>query len=88
MTDPRIEDIADEDSPAARLDREADAILAEDKAFGPRPLRRALREDAASARRWSRDRAARLRDGIVSEPLKTTLWALGAGVLIGLLAAR
>lgn len=91
MTDIRTdaEDIVDgDDTPSTRLEREADAILEEDRAFGPRPLRRALREDAASARRWGRERAVRVRENLAAEPIKTTLWALGAGVLIGLLAAR
>ena len=82
-----VEDIEDDDGPGVALDREADAILLADRA-GPRPLRRAVREDAALARDWGRARAARLRGAVQDEPLKATLYALGAGVLIGLLAAR
>jgi ElaB/YqjD/DUF883 family membrane-anchored ribosome-binding protein len=85
------EDIEDDvDTASARLDREADAILreAETRAFGPRPLRQAVREDAAQARNWGRERAARLRGVVEDEPVKATLYALGLGIVIGLLIAR
>lgn len=96
MTDPytgptTIEDIdTDADSTTAQLDRQADAILAqdEDRSFGPRPLRRAVREDAAQARDWGRHRAESLRGAVEAEPMKAALYALGVGVVIGLLAAR
>ncbi|MGZ9099389.1 MAG: hypothetical protein ACXW3O_06775 [Brevundimonas sp.] len=96
MTDPYAgatpaEDIEDAaDSTSARLDRQADAILreAEARAFEPRPLRQAVREDAAQARDWGRERAARLRGAVETEPVKATLYALGLGVVIGLLIAR
>ena len=86
-----VEDIeGDVDTVSARLDREADAILASDerRAFAPRPLRRAVREDAVLARDWGRHRAERLREAVETEPVKATLYALGIGVIIGLLAAR
>ena len=79
--------IDDGDTPCARLDREADAILLEAEAR-PRPLRRAVREDAALARDWGRARAERLRGAVETEPMKATLYALGLGVVIGLLVAR
>jgi hypothetical protein len=82
-----VEDIEDDDGPGVALDREADAILLADRA-GPRPLRRAVREDASLVREWGRTRAERLRGAVQDEPLKASLYALGAGVLIGLLAAR
>ncbi len=96
MTDPYTgqipaEDIeTDPDTASARLDREADAILAdaEARSFGPRPLRQAVREDAAMARDWGRERATRLRGAVETEPVKATLYALGLGVVIGLLVAR
>ncbi|TPW04568.1 MAG: hypothetical protein FD125_1093 [bacterium] len=96
MTDPYagstpVEDITDEaDSPAARLDRQADAILraADAREEGVRPLRQTVREDAALARDWSRQRARGARDAIQAEPVKATLYALGLGVVIGLLIAR
>lgn len=88
---PRVEDIEDDvDTVSARLDREGDAILfdAETTTFEPRPLRDAVREDAAMARDWGRERASRLRDAVETEPVKATLYALGLGVVIGLLISR
>jgi len=83
-----IED--DAETASARLERQADAILleAEAPAFAPRPLREAVREDATMARDWGRERAVRLRDAVETEPVKATLYALGLGVVIGLLVAR
>lgn len=75
------------DTPSARLDRQADALL-EDASFSPRPLRRAVREDAAEFRAWGRERAGQVREAVEGEPVKATLYALGAGVLIGLLLRR
>ncbi|MBF0665111.1 MAG: hypothetical protein IR159_06150 [Brevundimonas sp.] len=85
------EDIDDEtSSEQARLNREADAILLEGEArpFGPRPIHEAMREDALAARDWSRARAERLRRAVEDEPMKATLYALGAGLVIGLLISR
>jgi hypothetical protein len=78
---------ADPDTASTVLDREADAILVEGRTFA-RPLRRAVREDAAQARAWARARATRLRGAVQAEPVRATLYALGLGVLIGLLVAR
>lgn len=86
-----IEDIEDAaDTSTAALERRADAILAdaEARSFGARPLRQAVREDAAGARDWSRSRVEGLRGAVEAEPMKATLYALGIGVVIGLLAAR
>jgi len=86
-----IEDIEDDaGSATAELDRRADAILAdaEHQRAGSRPLRQAVRDDAAEVRSWGRDRAGRLRGAVEAEPMKATLYALGIGVVIGLLAAR
>lgn len=83
------EDIeADADGTSAQLEREADSILLEDQAFGPRPIHLAVREDAMAAREWSRARAERLRRAVEDEPIRATLYALGLGVVIGLLMAR
>lgn len=85
------EDIDDEVSDAqVRLDAEADAILLEGeaRAFGPRPIHEAVREDALAARDWGRGRAERLRRAVEDEPMKATLYALGLGLVIGLLIAR
>ena len=69
---------------------DADAILheAEAREAGVRPLRRAIREDAGLARDWSRQKALGARDAVQAEPVKATLYALGLGVVIGLLIAR
>ena len=76
------------DTPSERLTRQADALLAEGPTLAPRPLRQALPEDAVRVRDWGRDRASRLRRTVQDEPVKASLYALGLGVLIGLLAAR
>ncbi len=83
-----IEDAPDLES--ARLEREADALLLEGEArtFGPRPIHDAVREDAAAARDWGRNRARRLRSAVEDEPMKATIYALGLGVVIGMLVAR
>jgi ElaB/YqjD/DUF883 family membrane-anchored ribosome-binding protein len=85
------EDIDDQaDLESARLEREADAILmdGEARAFEPRPIHEAVREDALAARDWSRTRAERLRRAVEDEPIQATLYALGLGLIIGLLIAR
>ena len=74
----------------AQLDREADAILLEGeaRAFGPKPLHEAVREDAMAARDWGKTRAELMRRAVEDEPIKATLYALGLGMVIGLLIAR
>jgi len=87
----RPEDIDDQpDLESARLEREADAILMEGeaRAFGPRPIHEAVREDALAARAWGQTRAERLRRAVEDEPMRATLYALGLGVVIGMLIAR
>lgn len=92
MAEPYAPDISPEDivngtaTETLRLEREADAIIARN--IPPRPLRRAVREDAAEARAWADHRVKRARDAIREEPIRASLYALGLGVLIGLLAAR
>ena len=84
-----VEDIEDDaDTSTAALERQADEILAENRSFGARPLRQAIREDALQARNWGRTRTERLRHAVEEEPVKASLYALGIGVVIGLLAAR
>lgn len=78
-----------EDLPSTDLDRQADALLNEDRAFdGPRPVHEALRDDALAARDWGRARAERLRGAVEAEPVRATLYALGLGVVIGMLINR
>ncbi|MFN3930662.1 MAG: hypothetical protein ACK4JY_02830 [Brevundimonas sp.] len=78
------------DLESARLEREADALLAEGDAgpTGPQPIHEAVREDAQAARDWSLERAERLRRAVEDEPVKATLYALGLGVVIGMLISR
>lgn len=76
-----------DDIGSARLDDQADIILAEG-ALGPRPIHEAVREDAVAAREWSRARAERLRRAVEDEPMTATLYALGLGLIIGMLIAR
>ena len=78
------------DVASLELEREADAILVEGEAhaFGPRPVHEAMRDDAMMARAWSRTRAERLRRAVEDEPVRATLYALGLGVVIGMLIAR
>lgn len=68
------------------LEEEAEAILVQGST--PRPLHVAVREDADEVRAWAELRVRRARDAIRDEPMRATLYALGIGVIIGLLAAR
>jgi hypothetical protein len=76
------------DTPSARLDRQADALLEEGRTFESRPIRRAVREDVAEVRNWGRERGARLRGAVEAEPVRASLYALGLGVVIGMLISR
>lgn len=86
------EDIVDDfASDRATLDQEGDRWMAEGepRAFArEQGLRQALRDDIDTGREWARDRATLARTRIEEEPLKATLYALGAGVLIGILLRR
>ena len=94
MTDtPARSDVTDPidlgpDLPSDDLERQADAILEQADPSAPRTRRQAMRQDAVAARDMSRDRAARLRNGIAAEPIRATFYALGVGVILGLLLRR
>ena len=89
-----IDDI--DDVPSAALEREADALLAAgggvDATDGQHvpvsSVRGAVRDDVRELGAMARDRAAALRERVTEKPLKATLYALGAGVLLGLILAR
>lgn len=89
---PVADDIMDVDDTASRrLEREADALLArgEGRSYAPvTSVRAAVREDIREGRAWMRGRAARAREAVENEPLRTAAYAVGAGVLIGLLLRR
>ena len=85
------DDIVLEDTLTQRLDRQADAILAEGERRSfedTTSLRQALRDDAELIRSKVVGRVETARDGIRDEPMKTTLYALGVGVIIGMLLRR
>lgn len=96
MTDiqanPTIDDIVDDvDSECARLDGTGDRWMegGETRSFArDQGLRDAVRSDVESGRGWARQQAARARGRIEEEPLNATLYALGIGVLIGVLLRR
>ncbi|EDX80401.1 hypothetical protein BBAL3_1558 [Brevundimonas sp. BAL3] len=83
--------VLEDDTLTQRLDRQADAILAEGERRSfedTTSLRQALREDAELIRSKVVGRVETARDGIRDEPMKTTLYALGVGVIIGMLLRR
>lgn len=86
------EDILDDaDEQRARLDRAGDRWMAdaEAKSFArEQGLRQAVRSDIQTGRDWARERAFLARTKIEDKPLKATVYALGVGVLIGLLLRR
>jgi len=94
--EPTLEDVVeDTDNRAASLDRRADELLAqaEGRSFATdaahvSSVRQAVREDLSHGRDWARARVARSREAIQDEPLKIAAYAVGLGVLIGLLLRR
>lgn len=85
------DDIVDDGDLARTLDAEGGRLLVEgeQRAFArEQGLRQALRNDIETGRYWARDRATRARTAIEDQPIKATLYALGAGVLIGILLRR
>lgn len=96
MTDvnptPSAEDIVDDaDQRREALDREGDRWMAdaEARAFARKSgLRKAVKSDAEAGRDWAQHRAAEARARIEEEPLKAAVYALGIGVVIGLLLRR
>lgn len=86
------EDILDDaDESRARLDRAGDLWMAEDEARSfarSSGLRQAVRSDLETGRDWAKERAFLARTRIEEKPLKATIYALGLGVLIGVLLRR
>ncbi|MBB5746040.1 glycine zipper domain-containing protein [Brevundimonas variabilis] len=84
-----VDDLDDStDSMSARLSGQADAILQERSANRPDTLRKALRDDLSHGRDWANERALRARSVIQEEPIRTAAYAVGVGILIGLLLRR
>lgn len=86
------EDIVDDtDDQRARLDRAGDRWMAdaETRSFArEQGLREAVRSDLETGKDWARERAFLARTRIEEQPLKASVYALGIGVLIGLLLRR
>jgi hypothetical protein len=88
-----VEDIVDPlDAPTDKYDwnepngtsqRSATAMGASE-----RSIRRALRSDLGAGRNWANAKRRDLEDAIRAEPGRAALYAVGAGVLFGLLARR
>ncbi len=96
MTDPYAAEAADAldiedapDAPSRGLDRQADALLREPRMIQGAPsIRESMRHDAEAGRVWAYRRSELAREAIRESPRKATLYALGVGVLLGLLIAR
>lgn len=77
------------DGPGADLNRQADAFLKENEKRRPvTSVKAAVREDADGLRTAAQDRAALAREHLAANPRSSVLYALGAGVLLGLILAR
>ena len=92
LTNLSAEDILDDaDDRRVRLDRAGDRWMADAEArtfAREQGLREAVRSDIETGRDWARERAFVARMKIEQKPLKATVYALGVGVLIGLLLRR
>jgi ElaB/YqjD/DUF883 family membrane-anchored ribosome-binding protein len=93
MTDPyAAQGLADDidtdlNAPSQRLSRQADSILDEADAR-LNSLRARVRADLHEGRVWAEQRTDQARAAIQEEPLRATAYAVGIGVLIGLLLRR
>lgn len=92
QSNPTIDDVVDDlDSERARLDQAGDRWMerGETKSFArDQGLRQAVRDDIDTGRNWAREQASAARGRIEDEPLKSSLYALGIGVVIGILLRR
>jgi ElaB/YqjD/DUF883 family membrane-anchored ribosome-binding protein len=83
--------VSDTDDRRVRLDREGDRLMADadNRSFARGAgLRQGVRSDLVTGRDWARERVGRARTRIVDTPVKASAYALGLGVLIGLLLRR
>lgn len=89
VRDPSIEVVEQDDDMTAALDRQADAFLEANE--GRRPtvsIGESVRQDLEILRQNARSRSGEAREQIVAHPQKSVLYALGVGVLLGLILAR
>ncbi len=81
--------VVEDDGLTQRLDREADAILASGEDEGSvASIRQAVKDDAERVRQKVADQIDDAREGIRDEPIRMTLYALGLGVIIGMMLRR
>lgn len=83
-----VDDVDDSrDSISSRLSGQADAILYGEAADRPESLLQGIRDDLGG-RDWVGERAVRARSAIRDEPIRSAAYAVGIGILIGLLLRR
>ncbi|WP_293827119.1 hypothetical protein [uncultured Brevundimonas sp.] len=81
--------VVEDDGLTQRLDREADAILASgEEEDSVASIRQAVKDDAERVRQKVADQIDDAREGIRDEPIRMTLYALGLGVIIGMMLRR
>lgn len=87
--DTAIDIVDDAEGAGTDLSRQADAFLAANTKRRPvTSLRGAVREDAAMLRRAAQAASMRARQQAAANPRSSVLYAVGTGVLIGLLLGR
>lgn len=83
--------VVEDDSLTQRLNREADTLLAADerRTVGAKTsVRQAVKEDADQVRQKVAGQVDHARDSIRDEPIRATLYALGIGIIVGMLLRR
>ena len=84
-----VDDVDDtRDSISSRLSRQADAILSGGTDDRPERLRQAIRDDLGQGCHWAAEQAGRARSVIRDEPIRAAAYAVGIGILVGLLLRR
>ena len=88
-TDNAIDIVDEPEGLGADLNRQADAFLAENADRRPvTSVRGAVKEDASFIRDSARQTTVRVRERVAANPKSSVLYALGAGVMLGLILAR
>lgn len=84
-----VDDVDDSmDSISSRLSRQADAILSGGADERHERLRQAIRDDLGQGCHWAGEQARHARSVIRDEPIRAAAWAVGIGILTGLLLRR